>query len=191
MKKLNIWIKDNLSNFVDLIYFLFCIMIVSNVALSNEWNLIILIVAIGLITFLTIFYQFVTKKEIEDLREKHIRYAWKKIEDSFYKRLDKLKEDINNEKKYNIITSLQEDLESITNLEREIDIKRHLNVGVISLLSSIFLFLTDSITNLQYIDSEGNLLTLRIIATILFLVGFYKTLQLVITRNILINEKPF
>jgi len=191
MKRLNKWFKENLKNFIDLIYFLFCIMIISNVALSNEWNLIILTIAIGLITFLTIFYQFVTKKEIEDLREKHIRYAWKKIEDSFYKRLDKLKEDINNEKKYNIITSLQEDLESITNLEREIDIKRHLNVGVISLLSSIFLFLTDSITNLQYIDSEGNLLTLRIIATILFLVGFYKTLQLVITRNILINEKPF
>jgi len=182
-------IKRDIKAVAILVYIGFGLIIFGKVITSNQWNSIIITISIGLLTFLSIFHPLVIKKELLEIREDYLLKKWSERSDLFYRNIDSLKKETDYKKMYNIGVKLQSDLEFMTNLEKETDINKNLNLAIVLFISSLFLFLTDTITSLQYVDKGGMIFTLRWIAIILFLVGFYRTIQIINTWYILSSEK--
>ena len=138
-------------NYKVVIDLFFCIMFVIFIfkeAIKPEYNLIILNISIGLLTFVAIFYTFVLKREITQRRKDVLAKKWKDKYPEFSEHLEKInKEKEKDHPDYLVLRDTSYELstllEDISRLAEEINITKFLNRCVISYILAIIFVVID------------------------------------------------
>lgn len=147
----------------------------------NKWNNLIIEISIGLLTFISIFYAFILRKDVRIKIASFLIERWKeKIQpfiNTFQEIVNKIKTEgdykgllFNSKKLYHII-------ESIVMLESELDIDKNLYASSISFVVAIILFFMDSVLNLSY-TYGGITFTIRFFGFIFFWYACYYVIEL-------------
>ena len=156
---------------------------------SEKSDSLLIEISLGLLAFVSIFYSFISKKEIKEKRDSIIVDKWKNYLPDFKKDLKNLENEFN-EKLRNPTTkntvqisqNIQDKLNDIALLETEIDIRRQLYHAVLALIISSIGFFIDSVTQFTFIP-QYNFLPPKGIIFVVFLYGLYRTIELILTWN--------
>ena len=151
---------------------------------TDEWNQLMITISLGLLSFITIFYTFVLKKELENKRKNILINEWKKNISEFIIALSSLQKEAdkdapNYSQMMGFSKTISEKIENITLFDEETDLKRHLSILVWMFLVAIFILFFDSITDFYLIIEGGSRIYARAIGYLVFMGSFLKIAQLI------------
>ncbi len=188
MESTSEWLSKNYSSIKFIIALVFAASFLFSMIQINSttrWNGIFIESNLGLLTFVSLFYSLVLKKEVAKKRESLLIRKWGEYLPQFKKHLTNLqKESGKSQPSYStllkISENIQEKLNDMALFEIEINIGRQIFHSVLAFIASLMLFLLDSTT--EFILTLGtNQIALRFFGYLFFIYATYRAVELVLT----------
>lgn len=170
---------------IDLFFYIMFFVFIFREVIKPEYNLIILNISFGLLTFAAIFYRFVLKREITQRRKDLLAKKWKDKYPEFSKHLEKINEEKEkNHPDYSVLRDVSYELsmllEDISQLSEEININKFLNRCVISLIFAILCVVIDYGSEFKVVSITGFPVTFALVGFLVMWYGLHQLLMLVI-----------
>ena len=163
-------------------FFILWFLMVFAVNSTSQWNSEIIVISIGLLTFVAVFYSLVVKRDFEAKRDNLLSTNWNENIENFEELLEKIKNEAKSDRREHkklvaYSFELNKLLESISSFESETDINKSLVTSSLFFLISIALFFFDNVTGFIF-PFAGSIYTARIVGFSAFWLSFYHTIKL-------------
>lgn len=187
------WVANVIESSFGVLFLFSGIWLISVVNSNGLWNMIFIESCLGLLTFISVFYAFVLKREFTDKRENLLTNMWKENFPIVDKLIRQIKNEIGKEEKNfrqlsNDSEKLYNTIESVSSFEEETHIERALFRSTVLYILSILLFIIDTVTGYKVLFNDVNY-TFRFIGFISFWFANYYSVKIIVKWFQIISKR--